>query len=605
MFAKAVAGIGQCWYNGRRKSGKGEAMEFTVVRSPEEGMPYLDRLKAAGLLAVDTETTGLDAHRDQLRLVQIGAAGIPVLLIDCVPFLEDSRGRAFLKEVLEGDSAKIFHNAKFDLQFLRGEGILPENIRDTMLAAELLRPCGGPRKVSLSSVASHYLGVSLDKTEQTGDWSGALSDSQLAYAALDSRILLQLWDCLSDRLRENRLERIADIEFACAPALARAEYDGISLDLGQWERLCTDIQSQYEKALQALYAYSGEPSCQLTLWGGEEALDVNFDSNAYVLKLLKKNGIQVSSTSRYSLAPYHNHPLVKALTDYRKYAKLLSGFLHPLPAQIHPVTGRLHPKYGQIGAYSGRMCCWGPNIQQIPRETRFRSCFRAPEGRTLVLADYSQIELRVAAQISGDVRMKSAYTKGEDLHRLTASLVSDTLPEKVTAAQRQAAKAVNFGLIFGMGAAGLQQYAAQSYGVDMTMEEAVKFRDAFFRAYAGISWWHHDLKAGHFTEGRTMTGRKFLFTPRSGVSELANTPVQGTAADILKRALGLLYHEIREKDWKLVGIVHDEILLEVPAQEGANAARCLKAVMERAGTDILPSVPCVADAKTADSWAAK
>ena len=172
-------------------------MEFTVVRSPEEGVPYLNRLKNAGLLAVDTETTGLDAHRDQLRLVQIGAAGMPVLLIDCVPFLEDSRGRAFLKEVLEGDSGKIFHNAKFDLQFLRGEGILPENIRDTMLAAELLRPCGGPRKVNLAAVASHYLGVSLDKTEQTGDWSGALSDSQLAYAASDSRILLQLWDCLA------------------------------------------------------------------------------------------------------------------------------------------------------------------------------------------------------------------------------------------------------------------------------------------------------------------------------------------------------------------------------------------------------------------------
>ena len=324
-----------------------------------------------------------------------------------------------------------------------------------------------------------------------------------------------------------------------------------------------------------------------------------------LLKLLKKNGISVSSTSRYSLAPYHNNPLVKALSDYRKYSKLLSGFLHPLPAQIHPVTGRLHPKYGQIGAYSGRMCCWGPNIQQIPRETRFRSCFRAPEGRILVLADYSQIELRVAAQISGDVRMKSAYSKGEDLHRLTASLISDTAPEKVSASQRQAAKAVNFGLIFGMGAAGLQQYAAQSYGVDMTLDEAVKFRDSFFRAYAGIGWWHHDLKAGHFTEGRTLTGRKFLFSPRSGVSELANTPVQGTAADILKKALGLLYHEIKEKDWKLVGIVHDEILLEVPREDGEEAALCLKTVMERAGADILPSVPCVADAKTADSWAAK
>ena len=154
----------------------------------------------------------------------------------------------------------------------------------------------------------------------------------------------------------------------------------------------------------------------------------------------------------------------------------------------------------------------------------------------------------------------------------------------MTSAQRQAAKAVNFGLIFGMGAAGLQQYAAQSYGVDMTLEEAKKFRDSFFNAYAGISWWHHDLKVGTFWEGRTLTGRKFLFSPRSGVADMANTPVQGTAADILKRALGLLFEEIVGRDWKIVGIVHDEILMEVPETEALEAAAHLKTVMERAGT---------------------
>lgn len=500
---------------------------------------------------------------------------------------------------------KIFHNAKFDLQFLRKAGVCAAPVFDTMLAAELLRPCGGPRKVNLAAVSEHYLGETLDKTEQTGDWSGSLTASQLEYAALDSGVLLRLWECLGKQLQDNGLERVAQIEFACAPALAWTEYDGICLDLEQWEVLCADIQEQYEKSLKALYAFSGEPTFQLTLWGTQEAVDVNFDSNVYVLRLLRDNGIHVPNTSRYSLAPYHNHPLVKALTDYRRYSKLLSGFLHPLPAQIHPVTGRLHPKYGQIGAYSGRMCCWGPNIQQIPREARFRSCFIAPEGRKLVLADYSQIELRVAAQISGDVRMKGAYARGEDLHRLTASLISDIPAEQVTSAQRQAAKAVNFGLIFGMGAAGLQQYAAQSYGVDMTLEEAKKFRDSFFNAYAGISWWHHDLKVGTFWEGRTLTGRKFLFSPRSGVADMANTPVQGTAADILKRALGLLFEEIVGRDWKIVGIVHDEILMEVPEREALEAAARLKTVMERAGKDILRSVPCVAEAKTADSWAAK
>lgn len=580
-------------------------MEYILIHTPEEGQPFLGRLKEAEILAVDTETTGLDVHKDRLRMIQIGAPGLPVLLIDCFSFLEGGRGTSFLCEVLEGDNVKIFHNAKFDLQFLRKAGVRISRVFDTMLAAELLRPCGGPRKVSLASVALHYLGVRMDKTEQAGDWGKTLTEAQLKYAALDSGILLRLWEQLGRELRENGLERVAQIEFACAPALAWTEYDGICLDQKQWVILSADIEARYEKSLQALYVFSGEPTYQLTLWGGEEALDVNFESNAFVLRLLRKNGIPVTATSHYSLAPYHDRPLVKALTDYRKYAKLLSCFLHPVPGQVHPVTGRLHPRYGQIGAYSGRMCCWGPNIQQIPREARFRSCFIAPEGRKLVLADYSQIELRVAAQISGDVRMKSAYARGEDLHRLTASLISDIPAEQVTPSQRQAAKAVNFGLIFGMGAAGLRQYAAQSYGVDMTLEDAKRFRDSFFRAYAGISWWHHDLKVGVFTEGRTLTGRKFLFNSRSGVAILANTPVQGTAADILKRALGLLFLKITGRDWKIVAIVHDEILMEVPEAEAEEAAVVLKTAMEQAGKDILSSVPCVAEAKTADSWAAK
>ena len=142
-------------------------MEYTVIRTPEQVIPYLKKLKEAKVLAVDTETTGLDAHKNRLRLVQIGAEGMPVLLIDCFSFLKDSRGTECLREILEGEAGKIFHNAKFDLQFLRKEGILPENILDTMLAAELLRPCGGPRKVSLAAVSSHYLGTELDKTERS------------------------------------------------------------------------------------------------------------------------------------------------------------------------------------------------------------------------------------------------------------------------------------------------------------------------------------------------------------------------------------------------------------------------------------------------------
>lgn len=578
--------------------------EYIIINQPSDLIPCYQALISSNILAADTETTGLDPHSDRLRLIQLGAPGLPVLLIDCDTFLPGGIG--ILQDLFHQTGRVIFHNAKFDLQFLLAVGITVPHIFDTMLAAQLLRPCGGPVKSSLAAVSDHYLGITLDKTEQTGNWSTAsLTPTQLQYAALDAAVLLKLYELMVPLLSRNGLNRIADIEFACAPALAYTEYDGVHLDLDRWDLLLKKTEQLHEDALQSLYAYSGTPTYQLTLWGGEESLNVNFESNPYVLKLLNRYGIPVKSTSRRSLAPYRDNPLVKALGDYRRYAKSLSSFLYPIPPLIHPTDGRLHPKYMQIGAWSGRMSCYGPNIQQIPREADFRSCFTASAGQKLVLADYSQIELRVAAFISGDSTMKAACRSGRDLHALTASLLSGIPAESVTKAQRQAAKAVNFGLIFGMGAAGLMQYASQSYGVDMTLEEAERFRNTFFQNYHGINWWHHDLMESHPLEGRTLTGRKFLFPPNTGLADLANTPVQGTAADILKTALGILIARIQGGDKKIVAIVHDEILMEVPEAEAEESAVLLKNVMEEAAAMILTDIPCTVDAKISDSWAGK
>ena len=251
------------------------------------------------------------------------------------------------------------------------------------------------------------------------------------------------------------------------------------------------------------------------------------------------------------------------------------------------------------------MSCGSPNIQQIPRDLHFRACFAAPPGRKLVIADYSQIELRVAAQISGDGRMISAYQNGEDLHALTASLISNVPADSVTKVQRQAAKAVNFGLIFGMGAAGLQKYARQPYGVEMSLEQATGFRDSFFSAYPGIAAWHQRIKNAKPTEERSLSGRKFTFNQDSGAAGLYNTPVQGTAADIAKAALGILAKRTKGTSIRIIVVVHDEILLEAPEGEAGSAATMLKESMESAGNSILSDVPCMAEAKIADTWAGK
>jgi DNA polymerase-1 len=578
-------------------------MEYIIISEKQDMSQYLPALKTAKVLAVDTETTGLNPHTDRVRLIQLAAEGLPVLIIDCFSFLPN--GIDMLSDIFGGSNVKVFQNAKFDLQFLMALGIYPYPIFDTMLAGQLLRSSGGPSRMNLAALALHYLNINLDKSEQKSDWTGDLTQLQLKYAARDVEILLRLREAMVKELYVNNLSAIARIEFSCVRAVAEMEYTGISLNGERWKELITQTEREREESIQILYTYAGEPDVQLTLTGEEVVLGHNFDSNPYILHLLRANGINADATSKRVLSAYSDHPLIQALKAYRKAAKALSGFLYPIPHMIHSKTQRLHPRYGQIGAWSGRMCCAGPNIQQIPRDLSFRACFVAVPGKKLIIADYSQIELRVVAQISGDKRMINAYRNGDDLHALTASLVSEISIGSVTKTQRQAAKAVNFGLIFGMGAAGLQQYAQQSYGVDMTLEQATKFRNNFSKAYTGIAEWHRRVRNEKPTEGRTLTGRKFTFGENAGLSGLYNTPVQGTAADIMKAALGELAHRTKGTVTKIIAAVHDEIMLEADEGDAETAAVMLKAVMEQTGNSVLKDVPCVAEVEISDTWAGK
>jgi DNA polymerase I len=251
------------------------------------------------------------------------------------------------------------------------------------------------------------------------------------------------------------------------------------------------------------------------------------------------------------------------------------------------------------------MSCGGPNIQQIPRDKHFRACFSASEGNKLVIADYSQIELRVVAEISRDERMINAYRNGEDLHRLTASLISGKPIEEVTKGERQSAKAMNFGLVFAMGAKGLQTYAKETYDVDMTLEEAEQFRNGFFRAYHGVAAWHKRLKNNPPMQSRTVAGRKHVYGGQGGLSGLCNTPVQGSAADIIKNALGRLVDRLGSTKTKIVAVVHDEIVLETGWEQAEEVARILKETMENAGAEYLRLVPLLAEVQVAESWAEK
>ncbi len=405
-----------------------------------------------------------------------------------------------------------------------------------------------------------------------------------------------------EQLKENHLIEAARLEFACVAAVAQMEYTGIYLDLQKWTRLKAEYEAKRDTALNTLYSFTGGSVVQTGFFNDAVFSSFNPDSSKQALALLRAKGIMAADTSQQSLIKYKEQPIVRALMEYRHAAKALSAFLYPIPPMLQKETGRLHPAYGQIGAWSGRMSCGSPNIQQIPREKAFRECFSAPPGKKLIIADYSQIELRVIAEITQDARMGEAYRSGEDLHRLTASLISKKHIDTITKQERQAAKAVNFGLVYGMGAAGLKAYAEETYGVSMQMEEAELFRKRFFQGYRGVAAWHARIRRELPGESRTVSGRKHAYYAHSGLSGRYNTPIQGSAADIMKQALGLLYNALKDSESKIIAVVHDEIVLECSAEEADTTAMTLKECMEGAGAKYLLHVPTVAEVTIGDSW---
>ena len=553
-----------------------------------------DRLKAAHAKLTTAKASlrqaGLDPHQAKIRLIQLAVKDQPVVMVDLNTF-DDELDLEPLRWVLMSDSVKVFQNAKFDLKMLWAMGLdVNGQIFDTMLAAKLLDPRAG---AALDDVASRYLDKDLKKAERISDWSGGLTNSQMLYAACDALVLLPLRERLKSELIHANLTQIAKIEFDCVRGTAEMEYTGIKVDSVKIDAYRRRVEARVAELETALHGYLGETSL----------------TSPHQLKAaLRKIGIDVGRTARYALMPLiDKHPCISLLLEYKKLSNLMSAFLDPLPRATLTKTGRIHATYWQLGSETGRFSCSDPNLQQVPRDLQVRSCFVAEAGNKLVIADYSQIDLRVAAAISGDSRMIEAYRNGEDLHRLTASLVRDVSLGEVTKEQRQAAKAINFGLIYGMGARGLRSSAKHNYSVEMTLEEAETLRNRYFEAYSGIRAWHRksgwELK--HTSERRTLCGRRCVWRGTPSFTVFVNTPVQGTAAGIAKMALGQLPSALKGTGAKIIAMIHDEIILEVPEANAVEAARILQQTMEAAGREVLKKVPVVAEARIADNWAEK
>lgn len=585
---------------------------FQLVGDAEGLEKACGELSGEKHLGFDVETTELDPYKGELRLVQL-SNGRDTKVIDVRAFGsgEGLRKAASLKPLRDllssSKQVKIAHNAKFDTKWVRHHlGCETGNVYDTYLASVLIGSAENDRRHGLADVVQFFLGRTLDKSEQVSNWAAAeLSDSQIEYAAKDAAIMPEVHAKLNERIAADGLERVLELENECVMPIAEMELNGIYLDTERWREQLRVVKQKQAAAADKLQDLLGAGVAQASLFGRPE---INLDSVDQVSQALSNLGVPMPNTTRaWELQPLADeYPVVAKLLEYRAAAKASSSFGENILEFIEPATGRIHADFRQIGAPTGRFSCSNPNLQQIPNETEYRRCFMAPPGRKLVIADYSQIELRILADISGDKNFIEAFAAGADFHSATAAQVFGVSPEEVTPDQRSFAKRLNFGVVYGIGA---QRFARMTGLSERQAEDTLR---RYFATYPKMDDWLRSQAKTVLIErsARTLSGRlarmNYVDGDKASIGAAQrygkNMPIQGTSADILKRALRLLHDEIRGTSARLVNIVHDEIIVECDADDSTPIAKTLEAAMVKAGNEFIRQVPVQADVHVSDEW---
>ncbi len=586
---------------------------FQMITEAEALKTACDEFRTDEMLGFDTETTDLDPFDGTIRLVQL-SNGKNTIVIDLKPFAEKGDLKTMpalepLRDILSAKvPEKVAHNAKFDAKWVAHHlGVELGGVFDTFLASQIIAAGERDRRHNLAEVANFFLGAELDKSEQVSDWSAdELSQSQVEYAAKDAATMVPLREKIVEKLKEDGLMGVAQIEFDCVTAIALMELNGFYLDEARWKAQLEKVKKEQDRIGMELQEMLSAGVAQASLFGIAE---INLNSHTQVSDALRNLGVPIAdSTSGWQLQPLaKEYPVIDKLLEYRSVAKSLTSFGDNILEFIRPETRRIHADFRQIGAPSGRFSCSKPNLQQIPHDKEYRSCFRAEPGNKLIIADYSQIELRILAEFSGDKNFIEAFKSGEDFHASAAAQVFGVKPEDVTADQRAFAKRLNFGVVYGIGS---QRFAMMT---GVSQKDAEDILRKYFTTYRGLDEWLRGAarRAKDDRHARTASGRmaRFRFDENNS-QEIAsaqrygkNMPIQGTSADILKIALGLLNDEIRGTSAKLVNIVHDEIVVEVSNDEAEETAVKLEKAMIEAAERFINKVPIKIDVDISEEWA--
>src|SRR5437016_76737 len=588
--------------------------QYQLVTTSEELDRAVSDLSSRQAIGLDTETTDLDPYLARLRLIQL-ATPDGIFIIDLNRFVDTDlkRGDALapLRRLLSSPRPiTIAHNAKFDAKFIKYNlGIDVVGLFDTLLASQLVSAGDIEERHGLEAIAARYLNEAVDKSERLTNWEFELSEAQLEYAARDAAVLIPLRDKLIERIKALDLVRCAQLEFECVTPVVDMELAGFFMDKQRWLEQLAIVEEKRAELANELQEMLAEGVAQASLFGPPRA-NINLDSQQQVTEALTRLGIPLpDSTRNWKLQPLAaQYPIVAKLLEYRTMQKALTSYGQNMIEFINPKTGRLHADFRQIGAPTGRFACTNPNIQQVPHAAEYRRCFMGhPGSRRLVIADYSQIELRILAEFSGDEGFIEAFNSGADLHRVTAAQVFNVSQDQVTKEQRDFAKRLNFGVVYGIGA---QRFSMMT-GLSVTEAENVLRR--YFSTYRGLDTYLRESanRAVSEKQARTGSGRLVRFnfdaSDRQQVSMTQrngkNAPIQGTSADILKRALRLLKDDLRDTSAKIVNIIHDEIVVEVNESESKDIAQKVERAMCAAGEEYLTTVPVKVESQIASEWA--
>jgi DNA polymerase-1 len=583
---------------------------------------WLARLASASLVAFDTETTGLDPMRAELVglsfAIESGeAAYVPVAHRYPGAPAQLSRDDVLeaLRPVLENpDIDKVGQHGKYDLHVLRRHGLVVQGYRfDTMLESYVLHSTGS--RHDMDTLAKRWLDLDTIRYEdvagrgakQIGFDQVAL-DSATAYAAEDADVTLRLHQALWPRLEaEPRLAAVLrEIEIPLVPVLERMEAKGIRVDAAELERQTNELRRQMASLVSQAHTLAGH---SFSLDSPKQLAQVLFGELGLESRLKTPTG-QPSTNEEALDELLGDHELPGVVLEYRSLAKLVGTYTEKLPAMINPETGRVHTSFHQAVAATGRLSSSDPNLQNIPIRTeagrRIRRAFVAEDGHLLVAADYSQIELRIMAHLSGDPGLLAAFRNGLDVHRATAAEVFGATPASVTSEQRRAAKAINFGLMYGMGPHGLARQLGIGRG------EAQEYIDTYFRRYPGVRDFMQAMREQARQHGyvETLFGRRLHLddirarnqAARAGAERAAiNGPMQGSAADIVKRAMITVDHWLLSARLPAAILlqVHDELVLEVATEAADVVAEGLAERMSKAA-DL--DVPLVVDVGRGSNW---